>query len=73
MRYMFFYFVIVVTLYSCSSEPTGKIDDLLTLDTVVRKYSSLSQFTSFCVSMKRINDTAVCDSINEKCRPGERN
>ena len=71
MRHLFLYLFAVMISYSCNSKPTNKIDNLLILDRDVRKHTSLNQFTSFCVSKKTINNTAVCDSRSEKCRPGE--
>jgi len=71
MRSMFFYLFTIVTMYSCNSKSTGEVDDLLELDSIVRKCHSLNQFTSFCVPRKSINGIAVCDSVGSKCRHGE--
>lgn len=75
MKHIVFNLLFFVVLYSCNQErdPHEKVDDLLQLDSIVWDYTSIEQFTSLCVSRKSINRIKVCDSIHEKCSPGELN
>jgi hypothetical protein len=53
-------------------EKVHDMEGLLELDKKVWAYRSLTQFNSFKLFRKEINNIEVCDSENSGCRPGER-
>lgn len=73
MKRLIFILLSLILLYSCNRKRDfhENVDKIMQLDSAVWDYTSLDEFTSLCVSRKRINHINICDSAHGKCMPGE--